>query len=169
MDPFEVCMLGCDLMNTTLSAFRNSLNPRNINIGDESGLTLLHWAIISCNLEEAEVLLQRGADVNLTDHYGWTPFHFAVFHDRYEAMQLLLQYDSDVNKKTRISGWTPLSMAAPADVKTHKLLIQHGAILFQGDFNIHTDPYLTRIAKHIIMVKSDKLPCDLLRMLTLFV
>ncbi|XP_046543767.1 rabankyrin-5-like isoform X2 [Haliotis rubra] len=50
--------------------------PKQVNVKDEEGNSIFHSLLgTDCCVEEAEVLLEAGADINLPDMNGDTPFH----------------------------------------------------------------------------------------------
>ena len=73
----------------------------------------------SSNLEVAELLLDRGADVNAKNDLGQTP----LYHADSEVAELLLDHGADVNAKNDF-GQTPLHYA---DSEEAELLLDRGA------------------------------------------
>lgn len=95
-----------------------------VEFKNQLGETPLMLAAIQNQLEVAEVLIERGADVN---RKGWTPLHYAATRGHREMMRLLLAHnayiDSEADNKT-----TPLMMAAyAAPPLAVKLLLEEGA------------------------------------------
>jgi ankyrin repeat protein len=95
-----------------------------VNVENQVGETPLMLAAINNQLELAQVLIQRGADVN---REGWTPLHYAATRGHREMMRLLLENDAYIDSEAP-NGTTPLMMAAysgsPLSVK---LLLEEGA------------------------------------------
>ncbi|XP_063405914.1 uncharacterized protein LOC134689874 [Mytilus trossulus] len=63
----------------------------NVNIGDNSGLTALHLAVIKDNIEMLSLLLRNKADVNVRDNIYRTPLHYTKSAS---ATHLLLTHNS---------------------------------------------------------------------------
>eukprot|EP01089_Gocevia_fonbrunei_P002425 TRINITY_DN12392_c0_g1_i1.p1 TRINITY_DN12392_c0_g1~~TRINITY_DN12392_c0_g1_i1.p1 ORF type:complete len:294 (+),score=57.93 TRINITY_DN12392_c0_g1_i1:36-917(+) len=60
------------------------------NCTTKSGITPLHLAVWTGNLEMAVLLIQNGADVNANDQNGWSPLHFAARRGHEDLFNLLL-------------------------------------------------------------------------------
>jgi len=84
--------------------------PEFISRKDETGLTLLHRAVISNQSNVTRLLIEKGMDLNAQDSAGMTPLHFAAKKGNLEAMRVLLDYHAYVNV-TDSSGMTPLAYA----------------------------------------------------------
>ena len=74
------------------------------------GLTALTFAAREGDLESAQYLLDRGADVNETTEYAWTPLLTATNNRHYTLAKLLIDRGADVNIANK-GGWTPLYLA----------------------------------------------------------
>lgn len=102
-----------------------------IDAQDGQGSTALRAHVTRGFLDDAKMLLERGADVNFRDEFENTLLHFD--HD-IDMVKLLLQYGADPNAKN-IEGITPLHEAVntaaligdPASLEIIKLLVGHGA------------------------------------------
>ncbi|XP_063407139.1 uncharacterized protein LOC134690906 [Mytilus trossulus] len=66
----------------------------NVNIGDSSGLTAVHLAVIKDNIEMLSLLLRNKADVNVRDNFYRTPLHYTKSAN---ATHLLLTHSSQRN------------------------------------------------------------------------
>jgi ankyrin repeat protein len=81
-------------------------------------------AAIDNQLELAELLIERGADVN---RKGWTPLHYAATRGHREMIRLLLDNNAYIDSEAE-NGTTPLMMAAySAPPLAVKLLLEEGA------------------------------------------
>lgn len=79
---------------------------------DEEGSTLLHYAAYWGQIEVAELLITRGADVNIRNQkQGVTPLHFAAQNGHLPLVELLIKQGADVNA-TSLLDTTPLHYAA---------------------------------------------------------
>ena len=82
------------------------------------------------NLEVAEFLLERGADVNAQDKGGLIPLHNASSYGHLDIAALLIKYNTVVNATDKW-GFTPLHEAAQKGrTQLCALLLAHGADTF---------------------------------------
>jgi len=107
------------------SALLLAKHPKTkVEFANSLGETPLMLAAINNQLEVAEVLIQRGADVN---RQGWTPLHYAATRGHRDMMRLLLAHDAYVDSESA-NGTTPLMMAAYSGTPLAvKLLLEEGA------------------------------------------
>jgi ankyrin repeat protein len=95
-----------------------------IDLTNSLSETPLMLAAINNQLELAQVLIERGADIN---RKGWTPLHYAATRGHREMMRLLLDHDAYIDSESD-NGTTPLMMAAYyASPLAVKLLLEAGA------------------------------------------
>lgn len=95
-----------------------------IEFENKLGETPLMLAAINNQINLAEVLIERGADVN---RKGWTPLHYAATRGHREMMRLLLDHSAYIDSESA-NGTTPLMMAAyAAPPLAVKLLLEEGA------------------------------------------
>lgn len=100
---------GRDPMGTPLLAWAAQFNKNKmesllklatldtINQKDKDGYTALHRATIDNNLEAANVLIKKGANIHLTESRSVNAFLWAVIASNLEIAQLLLDHGADVN------------------------------------------------------------------------
>nr|KAF6396037.1 acyl-CoA binding domain containing 6 [Rousettus aegyptiacus] len=67
----------------------------DVNIRDEEGRALLHWACDRGHKELVTVLLQYRADINCQDNEGQTALHYAAACEFLDIVELLLQSGAD--------------------------------------------------------------------------
>uniref|UniRef100_A0A8C3GR16 Acyl-CoA-binding domain-containing protein 6 n=1 Tax=Cairina moschata TaxID=8855 RepID=A0A8C3GR16_CAIMO len=67
----------------------------DVNVADEEGRALLHWACDRGHKELVSVLLQHAADVNSQDGEGQTALHYAAACEFLDIVELLLKSGAD--------------------------------------------------------------------------
>ncbi|XP_023559389.1 acyl-CoA-binding domain-containing protein 6 [Octodon degus] len=67
----------------------------DVNMKDEEGRALLHWACDRGHKELVTVLLQHKADINCQDNEGQTALHYAAACEFLDIVELLLQSGAD--------------------------------------------------------------------------
>ena len=107
------------------SALLLAKHPKTkVEFENRLGETPLMLAAIQNQLELANLLISRGAEVN---RKGWTPLHYAATRGHREMMRLLLDHDAYIDSESA-NGTTPLMMAAyTAPPLAVKLLLEEGA------------------------------------------
>ncbi|GAU99464.1 hypothetical protein RvY_10464 [Ramazzottius varieornatus] len=99
----------------------------DMNIGDDHGFSLLHWACKEGQMNIVDMLLSRGARVNQTNMGDDTPLHLAASHGHREIVLKLLRNKADVNFVNE-HGNTALHYACFFGYEQMaEDLIQHGA------------------------------------------
>lgn len=95
-----------------------------VEFSNAIGESPLMLAAFNNQLELAQVLIARGADVNRP---GWTPLHYAASKGHREMMRLLLDNEAYIDSESA-NGTTPLMMAAfSTSPLAVKLLLEEGA------------------------------------------
>ncbi|KAM5293755.1 acyl-CoA-binding domain-containing protein 6 isoform 2-T2 [Glossophaga mutica] len=70
-------------------------NHVDVNMKDEEGRALLHWACDRGHKELVTVLLRHRADINSQDNEGQTALHYAAACEFLDIVELLLQSGAD--------------------------------------------------------------------------
>jgi ankyrin repeat protein len=131
--------------------------PGQITESDVAGVTALHWAAFLGNVEVAEALLNKGADVD-AHRCGMTPLGFAVVRDRWELVRLLCEHGAVLTtgkSLPRATGkhggepmvWSPLDIAV--NFRSYKMvdyLLSKGADINDGDNGWGRTPLMTAVA-----------------------
>lgn len=109
------------------------------NSQDSHGMTQLHRAALSKDIEQIRSLLKAGADVGVHDLAGNTPLHCAIIAESIEIVLLILRFRPDVDAKNH-QGRAPLHLAIsqPAVINA---LVDNGADVSvqdeKGDTPLH--------------------------------
>ena len=75
MNPFEA--VYCN----NVEVLRTYLQTGDVNIKNERGMSLLHYAIIFNNQEIFDLLLENYIDVNMQDSFGETPIIYCIVNN----------------------------------------------------------------------------------------
>ena len=101
-----------------------SQGQTRVEFVNAAGETPLMLAAISNQLDLANKLIERGAEVN---RKGWAPLHYAATKGHIAMMRLLLENNAYIDTESP-NGTTPLMMAAYyAPPLAVKLLLEEGA------------------------------------------
>jgi uncharacterized protein len=100
----------------------------DVNAAEGDGMTALHWAARSNDVQMAEMLLYAGANLKAATRLGsYTPLDLASRLGNVEVTKVLLDSGADVGASTS-TGLTPLMMAARSgSTETVRLLLDHQA------------------------------------------
>lgn len=102
--------------------------------GDKGG-NILHYAVMSENLDRVKALVEKGADVNATDNLGQMPLHQAIERvfdsddksDNMEIVKYLVEHGADVNAKNSVGDTVLHRASAWGNLELTKYLVEHGA------------------------------------------
>jgi len=97
----------------------HKLSEININQRNHSGLTALHYAVLTNNLDSVKLLINYGAEVSVQDIYGFSPLHTAAALGYLHVSALLIVYGADVFSLTNHSE-LPIDLAK--DISVIRLL-----------------------------------------------
>jgi ankyrin repeat protein len=100
----------------------------DVNAAQGDGMTALHWAAMSGDVELAQMLIVAGANVKATTRLGsYTPLYLASQQGHGNVVQALIKAGGDVKTGTP-NGTTPLMVAAASgDVDAVRALLEAGA------------------------------------------
>lgn len=139
---------------------------------DEFGGTPLHAAAFVGDVDLADVLFAKGADLNasikvekpsrafrserpaslryeLKATDGSTPLHYASANGHLDVVTFLISNGAKVNSRDKIGGWTPLHLAASSGHReVVRLLLKSGADLNARDIDGYTASELAKQAKY---------------------
>jgi len=111
--------------NKTYEEFVRSL--KNIDTVGFGGISNLHLACESGDVDAATILLKNGARPNQVCKSDWTPLLVASGRGYSTIVELLLKFGADPNLANQ-SGMTPLYLAAQSGQENIvKILLAHGA------------------------------------------
>ena len=93
-------------MNAFDSIYANNINllkeyleTGDINVINERGMSLLHYAIVFNNSEVLNLLLDNYINVNIQDKHGETAAHYCVINNRMGFLKTLIRHNCDLNIK----------------------------------------------------------------------
>jgi len=92
------------------------LTGTDLDEGDGSQMTGLHWACQNGDLKTLRLLAKHGANVNCQDAKGDTPLHYAVQANQSNMVKALLNLKADVHT-TNVQGKCPLDVASAGQNK----------------------------------------------------
>ena len=131
-------------------------NPLQVKQFDSIFGSPLHAsAIWGRDIETAQFLCERGADINSRTAYNWTPLHLASKFGHLEIVKWLLDHGADVNSRTK-DGWTSLSLAATdGHFEVCQTLLDHKAEVNSRDENLIRSTASTPLFFALRRVKPD--------------
>lgn len=68
----------------------------DINVRDQIGYTLLHYASAHGHADLVKFLLDQGAEINLPEPEGWTALHFAAIAEQVKVCKVLIEKGANV-------------------------------------------------------------------------
>ena len=116
-------------MRGNQEAVRSLLDRKaDVNAPQLDGTTALHWAVEADDLELADLLILRGANVSAANRDGATPLLLASVNGKAAMIERLLQAGADPNAALSRYGDTALMLAARTGNRDAiKVLLDHGA------------------------------------------
>lgn len=100
-----------------LVALTRFLNPENVKVRDENGLSLLHWAADRGHLDIAQFILNLDQSlVNQQDEDGQSPLHYASSCGHAALVRLLLNHGANSSLQDS-DGLTPNSADTEPEIR----------------------------------------------------
>lgn len=98
------------IYSNNVMALREYLGTGDINIKNERGMSLMHYAIVFANSEIFDLLLENYIDINIQDSHGDTPAHYCIINNRMGFLKTLIRKECKLDIKND-DGQTPLFKA----------------------------------------------------------
>ncbi|TGL97479.1 hypothetical protein EHQ76_15205 [Leptospira barantonii] len=115
-NPPLIFAIRCELFEFSKLLIEQGADPNLKDEKDEKTplMFLLGGTFLKKNLDLAESILQKGADIDATSNSGSTALHFATFHNDLQAVRFLLERGAKTNLKNQF-GKTPFDIAIEND------------------------------------------------------
>ncbi|KAJ6031151.1 hypothetical protein N7540_001883 [Penicillium herquei] len=122
---------GCnDILELLLS------HGANIEVADhQMGLSALHHACSSDNLEATKILLAYGADVHTPGPQRRTPLNFAISNKNLEMINLLLGNGANIHDQDGDGDTAFINAVRSRSVDIMRLLVKWGAVVTTRNFS----------------------------------
>ncbi|KAG5888223.1 hypothetical protein JTB14_035572 [Gonioctena quinquepunctata] len=95
---------------------RGGVKSANLNVLDQEGLGVVHWAADSGNLEILKLLVDAGAGLELRDGDGQTALHYAASCGHVHCVKFLMDKGADVGVLDN-DGNSPADVTNDDDIK----------------------------------------------------
>lgn len=89
---------------------RHQRSEIDLNQTNHTGLTALHYAVLTNNQDTVKLLLNHGADVSVQDIYGFSPLHTAAALGFLHITSMLIMFGADIFSLTKQSEY-PIDVA----------------------------------------------------------
>ena len=119
------------IYSNNIQALKDYLKTGDVNVKNERGMSLLHYAISFSNNEVFEMLLENFIDINIQDGRGDTAAHYCVIHDKIGFLKTLIRKGCDL-KIQNFDGQSPLFKACSLGREEMVYLL-----LESQDFNLY--------------------------------
>ena len=104
MNPFDA------IYSNNIQSLREYLQVGDVNVKNERGMSLLHYAISFGNADIFDLLLENFIDVNIQDSKGDTPAHYCIINNKMSFLKTLIRKNCDL-KLQNFDGQSPLFKA----------------------------------------------------------
>ncbi|XP_078089131.1 receptor-interacting serine/threonine-protein kinase 4 [Mustelus asterias] len=126
------------IMSGDVGKLMKLLQPQDVDLILEDGMSLLHYAVQLGNEEAVRLLLLYNANPNVANKRESTPLHLAAEKNLKVIAELLLGKKANINAKDE-DQWTPLHFAAQSGEETlSRLLLDRNASTNEVDFEGRT-------------------------------
>ncbi|XP_078416454.1 receptor-interacting serine/threonine-protein kinase 4 [Cetorhinus maximus] len=126
------------IMSGDVAKLMKLLQPQDVDLILDDGMSLLHYAVQLGNEEAVRLLLLYNANPNIPNKRGSTPLHLAAEKNLKVIAELLLGKKVNINAKDE-DQWTPLHFAAQSGEETlSRLLLDRNASTNEVDFEGRT-------------------------------
>ncbi|XP_041067988.1 receptor-interacting serine/threonine-protein kinase 4 [Carcharodon carcharias] len=126
------------MMSGDVGKLMKLLQPQDVDLILDDGMSLLHYAVQLGNEEAVRLLLLYNANPNIPNKRGSTPLHLAAEKNLKIIAELLLGKKVNINAKDE-DQWTPLHFAAQSGEETlSRLLLDRNASTNEVDFEGRT-------------------------------
>jgi len=124
--PLDICTAAVMGMQDNVEAFLRA-DPSAVHARGAHGIPLMYFPVIRGQIDIADLLLQRGADLNAASPGGITPLHGAVMFNQPGMAAWMLDHAAYPN--LRYDGKTPLAIAKEKGfIGLAELLTAHGGL-----------------------------------------
>lgn len=97
--------------SSNIQALREYLELGDVNVLNERGMSLIHYAILFNNSEVFDLLLESYINVNIMDSNGNTPIHYCVIHNRMGFLKTLIRHGANLTIQN-LNQESPLYVAS---------------------------------------------------------
>lgn len=99
----------------------------DVNSPEADGMTALHWAVRSDDLDTADRLIKAGANAKAANRYGITPLYLASVNGSASMIEKLLKAGANANEVSTEGETALMTAARTGNVSAAKVLLDNGA------------------------------------------
>ena len=138
-----------------LFILRNNGHEIDINQTTHSGLTALHHAVLTNNMDMAKLLLNHGADVHTQDIHGLSPLHTAAAMGLLQMTSFLIMFGADVFCHTK-QAELPIDLAKDMSVirlLNHEMYFKtHEELKMKSKYKIMLSQFLKIVCEILLSI-----------------